>query len=222
LRQPAHLDRDDGLSPDEVAAITAARETLAKASLFAGMSVQDAFKVLWDELPCSKRLVTQGGSELDVVVTFANVVSDASDQEDAGVAAFLEALDAGAHGPGWAAREAGGADAVQVLTAHGAAGHEFDTVIVAGATEGNFPSLGRPEPMFNLAVLERTPSRSEQVRDRIEDERRLFRLVLGRARRRVVLVAADRHRRRRTDRAFAVRRRDARRRVAARTGVRAG
>jgi len=187
----AALDRTEGLTPEEVAAVEAARATLSKASLFAGMSVQDAFKVLWEELPCSARLVAGGGNELDVVVTFADVISDASEQGDASVQAFLEALDAGEHGPGWAAREAGGADAVQVLTAHGAAGLEFDTVVIAETAEGNFPSLGRPEPMFDLAVLTRPRSRSEQVRERLEDERRLFRMVLGRARRRVVLVAAD-------------------------------
>ncbi len=187
------LDRTDGLTPEEAAAVEAARATLSKASLFAGMSVQDAFKVLWEELPCSARLVAEGGPALDVVVTFANVISDASEQGDAGVQAFLEALDAGEHGPGWAAREAGGADAVQVLTAHGAAGLEFDTVIIAGATEGSFPSLSRPEPMFDLAVLSRARSRSEHLRERLQDERRLFRLVLGRARRRVLLVAADTH-----------------------------
>src|SRR5207247_1461956 len=50
-----------------------------------------------------------------------------------------------------------------------------------------------PEPMFDLGALERTPSRSETVRDRLEDERRLFRMVVGRARRGVVLVASDAH-----------------------------
>ena len=187
------LDRTDGLSPEEATRVERARATLDKAALFAGMSVQDAFKVLWEELPCSANLVAGGGTELDTAVTFADVVSEASEQGDAGVEAFLEALDAGEHGPGWTAREAGGADAVQVLTAHGAAGLEFDTVLVAGATEGNFPSLSRPEPMFDLAVLERTRSRSDQMRERLEDERRLFRMVLGRARRGVLLVAADTH-----------------------------
>jgi RecB family exonuclease len=187
------LDLTETLDPEEVDAIVAARETLAKASLFAGMSVQDAFKVLWEELPCSARLVERGGTELDTVVAFANVVSEASEQGDAGVEAFLEGLDAGEHGPGWTAREAGGADGVQVLTAHGAAGLEFDTVIVAGAVEGNFPSLTRPEPMFDLAVLDRILTRSELVRLRLGDERRLFRMVAGRARRRVVLVASDDH-----------------------------
>src|SRR5207244_2053258 len=134
------------------------RETLAKAALFAGMSVQDAFRVLWEELPCSRRLVEGAGLEnaddrrdLDTVVTFANAVAEASEGGDTGVQGFLEALDAGEHGPGWTAWDRVGPDAVAVLTAHGTVGLEFDTVIVAGAAEGNFPSLGRPEPMFDLA-----------------------------------------------------------------------
>ena len=126
-------------------------------------------------------------------MTFANAVADAGEGGDTGVSAFLEALDAGEHGPGWTALDPARTDAVQVLTAHGTAGLEFDAVVVAGAVEGNFPSLARPEPMFDLDALRRTPSRSERIRDRLEDERRLFRLVLGRARRRVVLVASDVH-----------------------------
>jgi RecB family exonuclease len=193
-RSPAGaLDHTEGLTPDEADAVTAAREVLDRAALFAGMSVQDAFRVLWDGLACSARIVAEGGPGLDTVVTFADVVADAAEGPDSGVEAFLEALDAGRHGPGWAAREAGGADAVQVLTAHGAAGREFDTVIVAGAVEGNFPSLTRPEPMFDLAALEGTISRSEHVRRRLADERRLFRMVLARASARVIVSASDAH-----------------------------
>ena len=43
----AALDRTDGLAPEEAERVERARATLDKASLFAGMSVQDAFKVLW-------------------------------------------------------------------------------------------------------------------------------------------------------------------------------
>lgn len=189
------LELTDGLDPAEADALVAARETLAKAALFAGMSVQDAFRVLWEQLPCSRRLVEDAEDRraLDTVVSFANAVADAGEGGDASVSAFLEALDAGEHGPGWTALDAARTDAVQVLTAHGTAGLEFDAVVVAGAVEGNFPSLSRPEPMFDLDALRHTPSRSERIRDRLEDERRLFRLVLGRARRRVVLVASDTH-----------------------------
>ena len=189
----AALERTDGLDPEEAAVIERARATLLKAELWAGSAVQEAFKTLWEELPCSARLVEDGGQGLDAVVTLSDLVGETADTGDASVAGFLEALDAGEHGPGFAAREAGGADAVQVLTAHGAAGLEFDTVIVAGAIEGNFPSLTRPEPMFDLSALERITSRSERMRARLQDERRLFRMVLGRARSRVVLAAADDH-----------------------------
>ena len=193
------LDVDEGLAPGEAATVAAVREVLAKASLYAGMSVQDAFKVLWEELPTSGRLVERAATDaearrdLDTVVTFANVVSEASEEGDASVEAFLEGLDAGEHGPGYAPGDTGDVDAVRVLTAHGAAGQEFDTVLVADVVEGNFPSLARPEPMFDLAVLDGAISRNTRTRERLEDERRLFTMVLGRARRRVVLACFDAH-----------------------------
>jgi superfamily I DNA/RNA helicase len=193
------LDVDEGLDPDEVARVHAARQVLVKAELVAGLSVQDAFKVLWEELPCSRAIVERAATDaearrdLDTIVTFADVVSQASEEGDASVEAFLEGLDAGEHGPGYSPWERAAPDAVRVLTAHGAAGREFDTVLVAGAVEGNFPSLSRPEPMFDLAVLDRPVTRSERTRERLQDERRLFHLVLGRARRRVVLTCADSH-----------------------------
>jgi superfamily I DNA/RNA helicase len=187
------LEITEGLTAEESESVRAADATLAKASLFAGMSVQDAFKVLWFDLSCSKRIAEEAGADLDTLVTFAGAVSEAEEHGDAGVEAFLESLDAGEHGPGYSVWERSRPDVVRVLTAHGAVGQEFDTVIVAGAVEGNFPSLSRPEPMFDLTVLDRAIGRSERVRARLEEERRLFRLVLGRARRRAVLVCADPH-----------------------------
>lgn len=194
------LDETEGLTPAETEGLVAARETLARAALFAGMSVQDAFRHLWEHLPCSLRLVDRAGEsaearrELDTVVTFANVVAETDEASaDAGVEAFLEALDAGEHGPGYSAWERGRSDAVRVLTAHGTVGREFDTVLVSGVTEGNFPSLSRPEPMFDLAVLERPVTNADRNRERLDDERRLYDMVLARARRRVVLTCADAH-----------------------------
>ncbi len=175
------LDVEEGLTPDELERVRVARETLAKASLFAGMSVQDAFRRLWEELPCSLRLVERAGEDadarrdLDTVVTFAGVVAETdAGGGDKSVQAFLESIDAGEHGPGYSAWERSRSDAVQVLTAHGAVGREFDTVLVVGVTEGNFPSLSRPEPMFDLAVLDHPISNAERNRARLEDERRLF------------------------------------------------
>jgi putative RecB family exonuclease len=72
-------------------------------------------------------------------------------------------------------------------------GREFHTVLVVGTIEGNFPSLTRPEPMFDLEALDRLVSQSNRNRARLEDERRLFRMVVGRARERVVLMASRAH-----------------------------
>ncbi|HEX6130474.1 MAG TPA: ATP-dependent DNA helicase, partial [Actinomycetota bacterium] len=205
------FDVDEGLAPDEASRVATVRGVLAKAALFAEMSVQDAFKVLWEELPASARLVERAAvdaaarRDLDTVVTFANVVSEASEEGDASVEAFLEGLDAGEHGPGYSPWDRSDVDAVRVLTAHGTVGQEFDTVIVADAIEGNFPSLTRPEPMFDLAVLDGSVSRNVRTRERLEDERRLFRMVLGRARRRVVLACHDAHPDGRADEALSAR-----------------
>ena len=54
-------------------------------------------------------------------------------------------------------------------------------------------SLSRPEPMFDLTVLERPISQSERNRLRLQDERRLFEVVRTRARRRVVFTASEPH-----------------------------
>jgi superfamily I DNA/RNA helicase/RecB family exonuclease len=158
-------------------------------------SVIDAFRVLWERLPFSARLVASADGrarrDLDAVVAFSRAVERGGGSGDASVAAFVDLLDAGEGGPGLAGIGDPDADAVQVLTAHGATGMEFDTVVLVGAVEGDFPSVVRPEPMFDLAVLERSSTRSERTRARLADERRLFASVLGRARRRVVLTASD-------------------------------
>src|SRR5439155_27000119 len=132
----------------------------------------------------------QGRRDLDAVLAFSEAVARAGERSDASVQAFLELLEGGREGPGLAAMpEDRGTEAVHVLTAHATAGLEFDTVLVAGTTEGNFPSLARPEPMFDLTLLEGQVTQSERNRRRLADERRLFHLVATRARRRVVFTA---------------------------------
>jgi superfamily I DNA/RNA helicase len=193
------LEFTDGLTAQEAAQVEEVRGVLDRAARAADRSVLDTFATLWRELPCSRRLVDGGDAsvesrrELDSVVAFSSAVAEAGSAADPSVEAFLASLDAGERGPGFSAWERRDADAVQVLTAHGAAGREFHTVTVAGTVEGNFPSLSRPEPMFDLDALDRLVSQSDRNRARLEDERRLFRMVLGRARERVVLMASRAH-----------------------------
>jgi superfamily I DNA/RNA helicase len=193
------LEFTDGLSPQEAAQVEEVRTVFEHAAAAADRSVLDTFATLWRELPSSRRVVDGGEAsvdarrELDSVVAFSNAVAEAGSTADPSVEAFLSSLDAGERGPGFSSWERREADAVQVLTAHGTVGREFHTVLVAGTVEGNFPSLSRPEPMFDLQSIDRLVSRSDRNRARLEDERRLFRTVLGRARRRVVLLASRVH-----------------------------
>ncbi len=195
----AALEHTDGLTQPEAAEVDSVRDVLARAATVADRSVLDAFRILWQDLPYSSRLVAEAERsagarrEIDVVVGLSGVVAEAGDSADTSTQAFIQALDAGEHGPGYRTPDPSSFDAVRVLTAHGAVGTELDTVIVAGAVEGNFPSLSRPEPMFDLAAIERPISQSERNRARLEDERRLFRMMLGRARTRVVLTASETH-----------------------------
>ncbi len=195
----AAMEDPKGLSTEEADELEQVRTVLDAASGVADRSVLDAFALLWRDLPMSRRLVAraehddEARRELDAVVAFASAVADAGASADPSTSAFLTSLETAGHGPGAGAWERIPSDAVQVLTAHGAAGQEFDSVLVAGAVEGNFPSLSRPEPMFDLEALDHPISQADRNRARLEDERRLFRMVLGRARRGVVLLASDPH-----------------------------
>jgi superfamily I DNA/RNA helicase len=188
---------DQGLEGSERESLEAMRTALARAEERRG-SVLDAFSVLWQELPCSRRLVAEAETsptarvDLDSVLAFSHLVSEVGPSGGLPVEAFLELneLSEGAPADGTGP---GVVDAVQVLSAHACAGSEFHSVIVVGAVEGDFPSLARPEPMFDLNRLAGTSSRAETNRARLADERRLFRVALARARRRVVLTASDPH-----------------------------
>lgn len=190
------LGLDTGLTATERDSLETLRAVLERAQARSA-SVLDAFGVLWRELACSARLVaaadadTQARADLDAVVALARAVEDAGDSAEPSIEAFLVGISAREGAPELAAPGEAARDAVHVLTAHGAAGLEFDTVFVVGAVEGNFPSLSRPEPMFDLGALEGSRSRAEVNRARLADERRLFGLVVDRARRRVVLTASE-------------------------------
>ncbi|MFM8944650.1 MAG: PD-(D/E)XK nuclease family protein, partial [Actinomycetota bacterium] len=180
-----------GHPPDAATALAGPVAALGRAEALAG-NVADAFAALWQDLSLSRRLVAEDeGDALDAVLALSQAVTEASESADGSVAAFVASLDARGDAPDLARLRDSGADAVQVLTAHAAAGREFDTVIVAGAVEGEFPSLHRPEHMFDLGVLARRRSETERNVERLSDERRLFDLVVARARRGVLFTASQ-------------------------------
>ena len=190
------FELQEGLTEAERASLAALGAALVEAEAVAA-SAEDAMRVLWQRLPCSARLVQaaetsrEARADLEAVRSLTEAASAAASAADPGVAAFLASLTAREGAPELAGVGDAGRDVVHVVTAHAAVGMEFDTVIVGGAQEGNFPSVRRPEPMFDLDVLERSTKRSEINRARIADERRLFGVVLSRARRRVILTASQ-------------------------------
>jgi superfamily I DNA/RNA helicase len=190
------LAMHDLAEPEDAEVLTALAGVLARAEAVAG-SVLDAFRVLWLELPFAADLVERAETDhhalvdLEAVVELSNAVASAGTAADPSTEAFLLSLGATEGAPNLAAGDEGTHDEVHVLTAHAAAGREFDTVLVLDALEGDFPSLSRPEPMFDLATLDGAIARSEINRRRLADERRLFGMVRSRARRRVVLTATD-------------------------------
>lgn len=82
-------------------------------------------------------------------------------------------------------------DAVQILTAHGAKGLEFDTVFVVNLVSGRFPVMKRADPL--KVPDELTKEILGEGDFRIEEERRLFYVALTRAKRKLFLTYASRY-----------------------------
>ena len=191
------LDRADLAATEEASVILELSTVLSNAE-HVQPSVLRSFEVLWRELPYARELVRRAEDDhrarldLGAVVQLSRSIGEAGSSADPSVAAFVHTLGSEAAEQLLAGSDAG-EDAVHVLTAHATAGRGFDTVVVLDVLEGDFPSLSRPEPMFDLGALDGTHRRSEINRLRLADERRLFAMLLARARRRVLLTATDPH-----------------------------
>lgn len=192
------LAMDELVEPEDASAVDQLAGILNRAETVKA-SVLDAFRVLWLELPFAADLVRHAETEhhavvdLDAVLELSETIAQAGASADPSTEAFLRRLASGEGAPILGAGKDRQRDEVHVLTAHAAVGREFDSVVVLDALEGDFPSLSRPEPMFDLTALDGVTARAEINRRRLADERRLFAMVLSRARRRVLLTAADPH-----------------------------
>lgn len=154
----------------------------------------EAFFWLWRHAPCFADLVAAGGPrrELDALSALGDVLGRFVERRPgATVEDYLETLEAAEFGPDpWVPPEERHPAAVRIVSAHRAHGLEFDVAMVVGCLEGEFPSLGRREPMLDLTRLVSPRSVADRARERLAEERALFRLALSRARRRTVLFAS--------------------------------
>lgn len=133
----------------------------------------------------------QADRDLDAVAAFFEVAGESLASGAGGVRALLEQV-AARQIPADRERESRiGSGGVALLTAHRARGREWELVVVAGAQEGSWPALRHlsavlePERLLSQAIGPRPGARQ-----RLADERRLFRLACTRARSELILVAA--------------------------------
>lgn len=86
------------------------------------------------------------------------------------------------------------ADGVQLMTAHGAKGLEFDTVFVPRVNpgNGNYPSVGgrASEPRLPAALLELHGTGGDARSRQLAEERRLFYVACTRAERRLIILGS--------------------------------
>jgi superfamily I DNA/RNA helicase len=160
----------------------------------AGRAPDDAFFRVWTEVPHYRDLVAsdERSRDLDALAALGEVLSNFVERRpDATLADYLDTLDGAEFGADpWTPPEERHPHAVRILSAHQAHGMEFDSVIVVGCLEGEFPSLGAIERLVDLDRLVAPASPVERLRRRLAEERALFRLAVSRARRRTVLMAS--------------------------------
>ena len=153
----------------------------------------EVFWFMWERLDYFRALVASGDEvALDAVTAFGRAIQLFSDRRPGKrFGDYLDVLEGVDFGPEpWHMPESRRPDAVRIMTAHSAAGTEFDAVIVAGCIEGEFPDLRARRPLFDLRDLIRPADPAERAKARLEGERRLFGVATSRARRRLLLTAA--------------------------------
>lgn len=130
--------------------------------------------------------------DLDALAALGNVLSSFADRRTgATVEDYLETLEAAEFGPDpWIPPEERRPHAVRIISAHRAQGLEFDIVLVAGCLEGEFPALGFRSPMIDLDRVVDPATPGDRLRERLAEERALFRLAVSRARRETILFAS--------------------------------
>ncbi|HJV05120.1 MAG TPA: PD-(D/E)XK nuclease family protein, partial [Actinomycetota bacterium] len=154
----------------------------------------EAFFWVWTEVPHYRELVAsdERSRELDALSALGEVLSNFVERRPgATLADYLDTLEGAEFGADpWTPPEERHPHAVRILSAHQAHGMEFDSVIVLGCLEGEFPSLGAMERLVDLDRLVAPSSPVERLRRRLAEERALFRLAVSRAGRRTVLTAS--------------------------------
>jgi ATP-dependent exoDNAse (exonuclease V) beta subunit len=165
------------------------------------------FWFLWESLDYFRDLVAdENADELDAVAAFARAIARFSEKRPGKTFGdYLDVLEGVEFGPEpWHMPEERRPDAVRVMTAHNAAGAEFEAVVVAGCVEGEFPDPHERRLLFDVRDLLAPGTPFERAAARLDEETRLFRVAATRARSHLVLTAAQEWSRGRAENASAL------------------
>ncbi|PFG33860.1 ATP-dependent helicase [Sanguibacter antarcticus] len=209
LADPAHaasLRSDVGRAPRRVAAMLAAGRAAVDVD---GATSQTVLWAVWSAADVSetwRTIAVNGGpgsaradSDLDAVMALFRAAEQFVDRmpqsPPLAFAEYLESQDLPADS--LAARAVAG-ETVQLLTPAGAAGGEWDVIVVAGVQDGTWPDLRlRDSLLGSQALVELLAGRADTAssvgpearRSVLADELRAFAVAVSRARRRLVVTA---------------------------------
>lgn len=187
--------------------LAAGREAAAQP----GATALDVLWALWstaDVAEAWRRTALTGGPggeradrDLDAVLALFAAAEQFVDRfPRAGVEGFVEHVLAQDLPADTLAARAGGAPSVALLTPAGAAGGEWDLVVVAGVQDGTWPDLRLRDSMLGAQALVEVLSgravaaedpRAEARAAVMDDEVRAFAVAVSRARRRLVVTAVE-------------------------------
>ncbi|KAA8722414.1 ATP-dependent helicase [Corynebacterium phocae] len=174
-----------------------------------GGSIEEVLWAVWDATGLSARLQnaalaggargSQADRDLDAIMALFDMAGDYSERyPEADLDAFLHHVEEQELPTGVRDRRVAAPEAVEILSAHGAVGREWDTVIVVGAQEGTWPSLGETGSIFDQEELidyldDQIPpgSHVSHLPERLVQERRLFHVATTRHRNRLAIVTVD-------------------------------
>lgn len=210
----------DGELPDFKGLLTEREETIltrirdiigaGRKEIAAENSVEEILWAVWQETGLDARLqaaALRGGAtgsqadrDLDAMMSLFDAAGDFVERYDSGatLSAFIKHIEEQELPTGVRDRRTATPQAVEVITAHGAVGREWDTVVVVGAQEGQWPALGETGSLFDqeklVDLIDHRIEPNEPVShlaSRLAEERRLFHVATSRHRQRLVIAAID-------------------------------
>ena len=165
-----------------------------------GGSVEDVLWAVWEATELSGRLsatALRGGAagsqadrDLDAVMTLFDAAGDFVERRpEASVETFVQHITEQELPTGVRERRGSRTESVEIVSAHGTIGREWDTVIVNGVQEGSWPDLAETGSLFGQEDLVDFLDEGiapdvyvSHAADRLGEERRLFRVATSRAR----------------------------------------